>query len=445
MIDAAEDPNPPTPLRPPGSRPSVGRSRTLVWAVLLAAVGLVLFFPTLDLLEHFVSPRKSRFPRFLMEETWLESLPVMAAGVLIAVWVFVFWSLIGSFLNVVVYRLPLGRSVVHGGSRCPRCETPIKWHDNLPVIGWLGLNGRCRACDLPIAARYPIVESVCAGLCTALYFRELVSGGVNLPGRTPDLVHDGVLRLFPNLAGDLVGITLYHCVVTAAILVWGLIAWDRRRVPRGSIARVLVAAAIVPILLPSLHPLGLTDGARALEPDWLWRGLAVSVVGGLAGFCCGLFLQRLLARLLRGDASGRAGQPLWPPHQLAIGLALVGIAFGWQGMLGTTILLFVICVLQVLVWSAVMEWPTVPAELLLVPATFLHLIGWRQLVEQWSPWWPGGQLTPFCLATPLATMIALALALVAIAPAPSRPPPRGGVDPTSLESTGSRASETIES
>lgn len=65
---------------------------------------------------------------------------------------------IGSFLNVVVYRVPRGESVSHPRSRCPRCETPIAWYDNIPVASWLALGGKCRACREPISARYPLIE-----------------------------------------------------------------------------------------------------------------------------------------------------------------------------------------------------------------------------------------------------------------------------------------------
>jgi hypothetical protein len=131
-------------------------------------------------------------------------------------------------------------------------------------------------------------------------------------------------------------------------------------------------------------------------------------------------LQWLLGRLLHGDASGRTGQPLGQPHAIGIGLALVGIVFGWQGMLGTMLFLLAACLVQALIWSALTEWPTVPTELLLVPATFLHLCGWRQLVAAFGPWWPASP-TPACLAVPVAMVLAVTGALAAIAPAPSRP------------------------
>jgi leader peptidase (prepilin peptidase)/N-methyltransferase len=69
-----------------------------------------------------------------------------------------FGLLIGSFLNVCIIRLPADQSVVRPGSRCPRCGTPIRWWDNIPVFSWLFLGGKCRACKARISVLYPLVE-----------------------------------------------------------------------------------------------------------------------------------------------------------------------------------------------------------------------------------------------------------------------------------------------
>ncbi len=78
-------------------------------------------------------------------------------------------ALIGSFLNVVVHRLPRGESLVKPRSRCPSCSTPIAPYDNVPIVSWLALRGRCRSCRGAISARYPAVE-----LLTALTFVAVV-------------------------------------------------------------------------------------------------------------------------------------------------------------------------------------------------------------------------------------------------------------------------------
>lgn len=75
---------------------------------------------------------------------------------------------VGSFLNVVIARVPEGLSIVHPGSRCPKCGTAIRWYDNVPLLGWTLLKGRCRACAAPISLRYPLVELLVGLLALAL-------------------------------------------------------------------------------------------------------------------------------------------------------------------------------------------------------------------------------------------------------------------------------------
>jgi leader peptidase (prepilin peptidase) / N-methyltransferase len=91
------------------------------------------------------------------------------AGVLGALW--------GSFFNVAIHRLGLYESVVRPRSRCPRCSSPIAWHDNLPIFGWMLLGGKCRHCRLPISLRYPLVEALATLLALAVYARFVAGPG----------------------------------------------------------------------------------------------------------------------------------------------------------------------------------------------------------------------------------------------------------------------------
>ena len=84
----------------------------------------------------------------------------------------VFGLLIGSFANVLIHRLPLSRSVVWPGSKCPACDAAIAWYDNIPVISWIILGGRCRRCSAWIPARYPMVEALCSILLVCLFLRH---------------------------------------------------------------------------------------------------------------------------------------------------------------------------------------------------------------------------------------------------------------------------------
>jgi len=90
---------------------------------------------------------------------------------------FLFGIVIGSFLNVCISRIPEGLSIVSPGSRCPRCEAPIKPYDNIPVLGWLLLRGKCRNCRLPISPMYPLVESLTGVLFVLTYH----TFGISLP------------------------------------------------------------------------------------------------------------------------------------------------------------------------------------------------------------------------------------------------------------------------
>ena len=71
---------------------------------------------------------------------------------------------VGSFLNVVIYRLPAGKSLVRPGSHCPQCDRSLRWFENIPILSWLVLRARCRSCGASISVQYPLVEAVCAGL-----------------------------------------------------------------------------------------------------------------------------------------------------------------------------------------------------------------------------------------------------------------------------------------
>ena len=77
---------------------------------------------------------------------------------LLGIYLFIIGCCLGSFINVLIYRLPLNQSIVYPNSRCPKCNAKIKWFDNLPIISWLLLIGQCRACKRKISCSYPIIE-----------------------------------------------------------------------------------------------------------------------------------------------------------------------------------------------------------------------------------------------------------------------------------------------
>jgi leader peptidase (prepilin peptidase)/N-methyltransferase len=93
----------------------------------------------------------------------------ISTHIVLILFLFVLGSCVGSFLNVVVWRLPRGQSLSHPPSRCPKCEKRLAWYDNIPVFGWIKLRGKCRYCALPISPKYPIVEAI-TGLIFVFYY-----------------------------------------------------------------------------------------------------------------------------------------------------------------------------------------------------------------------------------------------------------------------------------
>lgn len=119
---------------------------------------------------------------------------------LLAVWILIFFlgASIGSFLNVCISRWPAELSVVRPRSRCPRCESGIAWYDNIPVLSWLLLRGRCRFCGLPISVQYPVIEILVGALWVASVYefgpsltalRVAVGGTILLGVLMTDLLH----------------------------------------------------------------------------------------------------------------------------------------------------------------------------------------------------------------------------------------------------------------
>lgn len=211
---------------------------------------------------------------------------------------------IGSFLNVVIHRLPRGESLVHPRSRCPSCQTQIAGYDNLPVISWLVLRGRCRACGEPISPRYPAVE-----LLTGVSFAAVAGAR----GVDEELI---VLLPFTAVLIAVAGIDLDHRIVPNRIVVpaavYGLIA--SALVRAGELPELLIAGAgaFMFLLLAALaYPGGMGMGDVKLAGVMgLYLGLSVVpalFIAFLAGTAVGV------ARIARkGGGARKSGVPFAP-------------------------------------------------------------------------------------------------------------------------------------
>jgi leader peptidase (prepilin peptidase)/N-methyltransferase len=158
-----------------------------------------------------------------------------------ACWLGLIGACIGSFLNVVAYRMPRGVSVVWKPSHCPQCGHDIRARDNLPVLGWLLLRGRCRDCGAPISPRYAIVEALMAAAFFVLAYAELFTGGANLSGE-PIFPAAGAWDTVWNPHWPLMGLFAFHGALLSLLMAMVLINQDGQRVPW---KLIVLAAALV--------------------------------------------------------------------------------------------------------------------------------------------------------------------------------------------------------
>lgn len=207
---------------------------------------------------------------------------------------FAFGATVGSFINVVAYRLPKGMDIVRPPSACPACGTKLSWRENFPILGWILLRGRCRFCKSPISPEYPIVETLVAALFGGLFALWYLDAGLlRSMGVTPSEI-----RPEWTLAGF--GST-WPMFVLVLLLIGSLVAMtliDAKTylIPLG-IPWLVAGAALV--LHPAFALWAEWRGGRALRGqfDWtIWTfddwSVTGVVIGGVAGIGASLLLLR---------------------------------------------------------------------------------------------------------------------------------------------------------
>jgi leader peptidase (prepilin peptidase)/N-methyltransferase len=220
---------------------------------------------------------------------------------------------VGSFLNVVIHRVPRDESLVRPGSHCPNCGHAVRNRHNVPVLGWLMLRGRCADCATPISVRYPLVEAGTAVLFVAVAARFGWSWA--LPGYlylaaaaiALALIDLDVMRL-PDK------IVLPSYAVAAALLVpAALLTGDPAALLRG-----VIAAALLYLLYRLLATWGMGGGDVKLAPllgfHLGWLGWGAVAIGAFAGFLLGGLAGGIL---LATQAAGRKSRIPFGPYMLA--------------------------------------------------------------------------------------------------------------------------------
>lgn len=214
---------------------------------------------------------------------------------------------VGSFINVCVYRIPWEKSVIWPASHCPKCLTAIRPVDNIPIVSWFLLRGKCRTCGLAISPRYPLIELFTSALFTTVYFITVVRPNLDRYGAAPieDLARAG-----------------YQCILIAFLMAASLIDIDLMIIPDRVTVTGMVAGLAIGVIAPGIRP------EPATSADWLggfWVGLAGLLVGGGS-----MLLVRVLGALIfRKEALGMGDVTL---------MAMIGAFLGWRPIILTVFL-----------------------------------------------------------------------------------------------------------
>ena len=272
----------------------------------------------------------------------MTDLEVLAWTIAFVVLVGILGSLIGSFLNVVVYRVPAGKSIVHPPSACPNCGAGIRPWDNIPVLSWLILRGKCRDCGNPISVRYPLVEAATAVVFAGVAWWLAPMIGEAFAASSVPLIVASILELVAFLYFAAIGVALLlidldtrklpdvivlpsYIVGIVLLAAVSLLRWDFGPLIVAGIG--LAALWVFYFALAVIKPGGMGFGDVKLSGViglYLgWVGVGSLIVGAFSAFLLGGVFSIVLV-LSRG-AGRRTAIPFGP---WMIAGAAVGVFFG---------------------------------------------------------------------------------------------------------------------
>ena len=210
-------------------------------------------------------------------------------------------AVVGSFLNVCIYRIPWEKSVIWPASHCPRCFSSIAAQDNVPIISWMSLRGECRTCGLPISARYPLIEALVGVLFASVYVITILYGKPIPWGTLPASIPVGLV---------------YHLIFVALLVTATFIDYDLTIIPD----LITIPGMIIGIAVGAICP-----EIRTPPSSWQginhWDGLWVGLIGLLAGGGITQGFRLVGSLVLRREAMGFGDVTL---------MAMIGAFLGWQ-------------------------------------------------------------------------------------------------------------------
>ncbi|HTU24322.1 MAG TPA: prepilin peptidase [Pirellulales bacterium] len=290
-------------------------------------------------------------------------------GALLLGFLFVLGTLLGSFANVVVHRLPRRRSLFWPPSHCPRCKHAIRWRDNIPIVGWMLLNGKCRDCGLPISSQYVFVETLFGIVLATLGWLEGVEGRANLPARTSFSVD-----IPPS---DWIFVA-YHLLLVGTLVCAALMTQERKPISRPLLVFSGWWGLAVPLMWAAIRPVPL---GKVLPELLSVSSAMLAGVEGAAGLLVGILIGLLIWPAM---PEGRA--PRDRQVDAIYELGMLGTFLGWQAVCGIAIVsLALMWASQVvaLVWPRAMRltWTS-----WLAAVTFVWICFWSTIVRT-MPFW----------------------------------------------------------
>ncbi len=305
------------------------------------------------------------------------------------VWFFAVGASIGSFLNVVAYRLPLGRTL-GGHSGCPYCCSPIAGSDNIPVLAWLKLRGRCRTCHLPISSQYPLVELMVGLVFLSVFLTEFARAGGNLPGNVAHGHGYGVA--WTNVSLVMAARTFAYLFVVSGLIGAALIAIKQRPVPMQLYLWLIVPWTVGAVAMPGLIVVPWWTQYRRLSDLDARLDSIVTIVCGLVA---GIAVARIVAPLIYGHVDrtlASSDRATSSARQWIGALGVAGAMLGWQTACQIAIAAL-ICQLACLLVLSKRQMPIDISDstawvwlgLILVRAIWGQVVDWKFLDLDFSP------------------------------------------------------------
>lgn len=233
---------------------------------------------------------------------WELSLTASSLDCVFLVWFLASGAAIGSFVNVMAYRMPQGISI-NGISRCPYCHTSLSAFENWPIFGWFRIRGRCKTCRLPISPRYLLVELWMMVVFGAIYFTEFMTGGSNLPSQA--FHHLSLERL--TMGSSFVPLLLLYLWCESGLVAIALFTLTRKAVPTSLVFWIVLPCFVVPIVQPSVIQVDwqtwIGPSSRQIEPHM--NAVLTVILGGFVGAIIALALVAVI-RVLKTRAPKKA-------------------------------------------------------------------------------------------------------------------------------------------